>query len=81
MRSRLASDAGGYGIGVDSDEYNDAKRILTSALKQTDTGVYDTIVAAAKGKFKGGSDILFDLKNGGVGSARSIPPCRRRGSC
>ena len=62
-----------YGIGVDSDEYNDAKRILTSATKHTDTGVYDTIIAAAAGKFKGGKDILFNLKNNGVGVGRINP--------
>jgi basic membrane protein A and related proteins len=62
-----------YGIGVDSDEYNDAKRILTSATKHTDTGVYDTIIAAAGGKFNGGKDILFDLKNNGVGVGRINP--------
>jgi basic membrane protein A len=62
-----------YGIGVDSDEYNDAKRILTSATKHTDTGVYDTIIAAAGGKFKGGSDLLFNLKNNGVGVGRINP--------
>jgi basic membrane protein A and related proteins len=70
---KAASDAGGYGIGVDSDEYNDAKRILTSALKHTDTGVYDTIVAAAAGKFKGGTDLLFNLKNNGVGLGKVNP--------
>ncbi len=62
-----------YGIGVDSDEYNDAKRILTSATKHTDTGVYDTIVAAAGGKFAGGSDLLFNLKNNGVGVGKINP--------
>jgi basic membrane protein A len=62
-----------YGIGVDSDEFNDAKRILTSATKHTDTGVYDTIIDAAGGKFKGGKDILFDLKNNGVGVGRISP--------
>jgi basic membrane protein A and related proteins len=70
---KAASDAGGYGIGVDADEYNDAKRILTSATKHTDTGVYQTIVAAKAGKFKGGTDVLFDLKNGGVGLGKVNP--------
>jgi basic membrane protein A len=45
-----------WGIGVDADEYAVASRILTSALKKTDTGVYDTVVSAAKGHFKGGKD-------------------------
>jgi basic membrane protein A and related proteins len=56
-----------WGIGVDADEFSVANRILTSALKKTDVGVYDTIAGAAKGKFKGGQDLLFNLKNNGVG--------------
>jgi basic membrane protein A len=62
-----------WGIGVDADEFTVANRILTSALKKTDTGVYDTIVGAAKGKFKGGQDLLFNLKNSGVGVGKISP--------
>jgi basic membrane protein A and related proteins len=62
-----------WGIGVDADEYSVAKRILTSALKKTDVGVYDTIVGAANGKFKGGKDLLFNLKNNGVGVGKISP--------
>jgi len=70
---KAADAANLWGIGVDSDEYRDAKRVLTSATKHTDTGVYDTILDAAAGKFKGGKDILFDLKNNGVGVGRITP--------
>lgn len=65
-----------WGIGVDADEFSVASRILTSALKKTDVGVYDTVVAASKGKFKGGRDLLFNLKNNGVGVgkiSRKVP--------
>jgi basic membrane protein A len=62
-----------WGIGVDADEYKVASRILTSALKKTDVGVYDTIQGAAKGKFKGGRDLLFNLKNNGVGVGKISP--------
>jgi basic membrane protein A and related proteins len=62
-----------WGIGVDADEYNVASRILTSALKQTGTGVYDTIKAAASGHFKGNTDLLFNLKNKGVGVGKISP--------
>jgi basic membrane protein A and related proteins len=58
-----------WGIGVDANEYKVSNRILTSALKQTGVGVYDTVVAAAKGHFKGGKDLVFNLKNNGVGVA------------
>lgn len=62
-----------WGVGVDADEYNVASRILTSALKETDVGVYDTVVAAAQGKFKGGTNLLFNLKNKGVGVGKISP--------
>jgi basic membrane protein A len=62
-----------WGIGVDADEYTVANRILTSALKQTGTGVYNTVLAASKGKFKGGKNLLFNLKNHGVGVGKISP--------
>jgi basic membrane protein A and related proteins len=62
-----------WGIGVDADEFSVASRILTSALKKTDVGVYDTVVSASKGKFKGGTDLLFNLKNNGVGVGKISP--------
>ena len=62
-----------WGVGVDADEYSVASRILTSALKQTGTGVYDTIKAAKKGHFKGNKDLLFNLKNNGVGVGKISP--------
>ena len=62
-----------WGIGVDADEYSVANRILTSALKKTDVGVYDTVLAASKGHFKGGKDLLFNLKNNGVGVGKVSP--------
>src|SRR5207248_11386156 len=40
---------------------------ISSATKKTDVGVYDTVVAAAGGQFKGGTDLVFNLKNHGVG--------------
>ena len=39
-----AADAAGiWGIGVDADQSYDAKRILTSGVKQVDDGVFETI--------------------------------------
>jgi basic membrane protein A len=70
---KAADDAGIWGIGVDVDQYKDAKRVLTSGIKRVDTGVYDAIQQAASGKFQGGSDLLFDLKNGGMGVGRINP--------
>jgi len=62
-----------WGIGVDADEYGVAKRILTSAIKKTDVGVYDTVVAASKGQFKGGKNLKFNLKNHGIGVGKISP--------
>jgi basic membrane protein A len=70
---KAADDAGIWGIGVDVDQYADAKRVLTSGIKRVDTGVYDAIQQAAAGKFHGGSDLLFDLKNGGMGVGKINP--------
>jgi basic membrane protein A len=70
---KAAGNAGNWGIGVDADEYGVAKNILTSALKETGTGVYDVVTSVANGTFKGGRDILLDLKNGGVGVGKISP--------
>jgi basic membrane protein A and related proteins len=63
-------------IGVDSDQYNVVspdlqKWILTSMIKRVDTATYDTIKAAAAGKFKGGIDKVFDLRSSGIGYSTS----------
>ncbi|MBV8080394.1 MAG: BMP family ABC transporter substrate-binding protein [Actinobacteria bacterium] len=68
-----AADAGIWGIGVDVDQYAVAKNVLTSALKRVDTGIFDAIKQASGGHFKGGSDLLFDLANGGIGVGKISP--------
>jgi basic membrane protein A len=68
-----ADQAGIWGIGVDVDQYALAKRVLTSAIKRVDTGIYDAVQQAKQGKFKGGTDLLFNLKNGGVGIGKISP--------
>jgi len=68
-----ASKLGKWGIGVDADEYHVAKNILTSAVKKTDVGVYDVIQQVVQNKFKGGTDILLNLKNNGVGVGKISP--------
>ena len=63
-----ANEAGIWGIGVDVDQaYLHPAHILTSAVKRVDTGVYLAIKGAMNGQFKGGSNLVFNLKNGGVG--------------
>ena len=63
---KAADEAGIWGIGVDKDQYNDAKRVLTSGVKRVDNGVFDAAKQVTQGKFKGGGNLLFDLKNGGM---------------
>ena len=70
---RAADDAGIWGIGVDKDQYNDAKRVLTSGVKRVDVGVFDAIKSVQEGKFKGGSDLLFNLKNNGMSVGKINP--------
>ena len=70
---KAADDAGIWGIGVDVDQYNDAKRVLTSGVKRVDTGVYDAIQQAQAGSFQGGSDLVFNLKNHGMGIGKINP--------
>ena len=68
-----AAEAGLWGIGVDKDQYNDAKRVMTSGVKRVDTGVFLAAQQEQQGKFAGGSDLLFNLKNGGMSVGRINP--------
>ncbi len=68
-----AAGAGIWGIGVDVDQYALAKNVLTSALKRVDMGIFTAIKQAKSGQFKGGSDLLFDMKNNGVGVGKISP--------
>jgi len=56
-----------WGIGVDSDQAFLGPYILASATKKVDVGVFSTIALTKAGKYKGGTDTLFNVKNGGVG--------------
>jgi basic membrane protein A len=70
---KAADDAKIWGIGVDVDQYKDAKRVLTSGVKRVDNGVLQAIQQAKAGKFQGGSDLAFNLKNGGMGVGKINP--------
>ena len=56
-----------WGIGVDGDQAYLGSQVLTSAMKRVDTSVYATIKQALAGKFHGGTNAVFDLRNNGVG--------------
>jgi basic membrane protein A len=70
---KAADEANKWGIGVDVDQYALAKRVLTSGVKRVDNGVYAAIAQEKAGKFAGGSDLVFNLKNNGVGVGKISP--------
>ena len=64
---QAAKERRAWGIGVDNDQAFLGTHILTSATKKVDTAVFETVKLVQDGKFKGGTDSLFNVKNGGVG--------------
>jgi basic membrane protein A len=62
-----AKEKGVWGIGVDADQSYLGPQVLTSAMKRVDTSVYATIQQVIAGKFAGGKNMTFSLKNNGVG--------------
>src|SRR6266566_552149 len=70
---KAADAAGAWAIGVDVDQYKLGKRVLTSGVKRVDNGVIAAIKQELAGKFKGGTDLNFNLKNGGMGIGKINP--------
>ncbi len=69
-----ADQAGVWAVGVDVDQYVlHPQHTLTSAIKRVDRGVYLAIQGAKNGTFAGGKNLVFNLKNGGVGLGRTSP--------
>jgi basic membrane protein A len=68
-----AKDHGIWGVGVDRDQSFLGSYILTSAVKRVDNGVYLAIKNAKAGKYKGGSNAIFNLKNKGVALGKISP--------
>ena len=71
-----AKEKGVWGIGVDRDQAYLGNHILTSAVKRVDQAVFLTAQAVKNGKFKGGTNATFNLKNKGVGIgkiSKSVP--------
>jgi basic membrane protein A and related proteins len=71
-----AKSKGKWGIGVDKDQSNLGSFILTSAVKRVDQSVFLTVKAVKEGKFRGGRDLVFNLKNKGVGLGKLSPKCK-----
>jgi basic membrane protein A and related proteins len=68
-----AKEKGVQGIGVDADQAYLGDHILTSALKKVDVAVFDAIKRAQDDKFKGGTDVIATVENGGVGLGKIGP--------
>jgi basic membrane protein A len=64
---QAAKERSVWGIGVDNDQSFLGPHILTSATKKVNVAVFATARLAMQGKFKGGTDSLFNVKNRGVG--------------
>jgi basic membrane protein A len=65
-----------WGIGVDADQSYLGKHMLTSAVKKVDVSVVAMTKLAKAGKLKGNIDVLFNVKNKGVGYgtvSRKVP--------
>jgi basic membrane protein A len=62
-----------WGIGVDADQAYLGPHILTSGTKRVDTAVYDAFAASKAGKFPGGKDFVFNLKNKGQDVGKISP--------
>ncbi len=62
-----AKQEGVQGIGVDADQAYLGDHILTSALKKVDDAVFGAFQRQQDGTFKGGTDVIATVKNGGVG--------------
>jgi basic membrane protein A and related proteins len=62
-----AKEKGVQGIGVDNDQAFLGEHVLTSALKKVDEAVFESIKRAQDGTFKGGTDVVATVENGGVG--------------
>ncbi|MCZ7569570.1 MAG: BMP family ABC transporter substrate-binding protein [Ardenticatenaceae bacterium] len=72
---KRAAEQGIWVIGVDQDEYfttfgsgstPGADKLLSSAVKRVDLGVYDQIVGIFSDSFAGGSLYILDAANGGI---------------
>jgi basic membrane protein A and related proteins len=68
-----AKEKGVQGIGVDADQAYLGDHILTSALKKVDVAVFDAIKRVQDGSFKGGTDTIATVENGGVGLGKIGP--------
>jgi basic membrane protein A and related proteins len=68
-----AKEAKLWGVGVDKDQSFLGPHILTSAVKRVDRAVEAAVLAESLGLFQGGTDLNFDLEDGGVAIGKISP--------
>ena len=68
-----AKERGVWGIGVDVDQSQLGRHILTSAVKRLDVGVFSTIEELVRGTLETGRTRHFSLSTGSVGLGRISP--------
>ncbi len=68
-----AKRKGVYGIGVDTDQSYLGKFILTSVVKNLNVAVYDLAKRLVDGRLPTGGNLVFDLRNNGVGLGEFSP--------
>ncbi len=72
-----AKERGRWGVGVDVDQSYLGRHILTSAVKRVDQGIFLAVRGAKTGKgYRGGKDLVFNLKNKGVALGKISPRAR-----
>jgi len=72
-----AKEAGRWAVGVDVDQSFLGSYILTSAVKRVDVGIFLAVKGAKSGKgYKGGGDLVFNLKNQGVALGKISPKAK-----
>lgn len=63
-----AKELGKKAVGVDlASNHLSPDEIVTSALKNIDLGVLNSIESVLNSEFKGGKNTVYDLSNGGIG--------------
>lgn len=69
----VKTSSGVLGIGVDADQRYLGEFVMTSAVKEVNVAVLDTVKEVQEGTFKAGRNNTFDLANEGVGIGSVAP--------
>ncbi len=68
-----AKEEHAWGVGVDADQSFLGPHVLTSAQKKVDQAVFLTVTSVKDGKWRGGRNVVFGLRQGGVGLGKVSP--------